>query len=62
MSAFRFFHYPLENGFWTVWILFCSIFVLIGLGMTYSTLRAMNKDRRIEGNEMKYRFAHIARA
>ncbi len=51
MSAIRFFHFLLENGFRTVWILFCSIFVLIGLGMTFSTLRAMNKDRRIEGNE-----------
>ncbi len=51
MSAFRLFHFLLENGFRTVWILFCSIFILIGLGMTFSTLRAMNKDRRIEGNE-----------
>lgn len=45
------FHFLLANGFRTIWIMFCSLFVLIGLGMTLSTLRAMKKDRRIEGNE-----------
>lgn len=41
----------MANGFRTFWIMFSSIFVFAGLGMSYSTLKGMRKDRRIEGNE-----------
>ncbi len=44
-------NFLLTNGFRTIWILFCSLFAVIGLGMTFSTLRSMKKDQRIEGNE-----------
>ncbi|MES2982665.1 MAG: hypothetical protein V4727_10155 [Verrucomicrobiota bacterium] len=50
-GAFLWFHYLLANGFRTIWILFCSMFAVIGVGMTFSTLRSMKKDQRIEGNE-----------
>jgi hypothetical protein len=39
------------NGFRAIWLLFCSFFALIGIGMTVSTVRAMNRDLRIEGND-----------
>lgn len=50
-KAFSWVSFLFANGFRTIWILFCSIFAFIGIGMTYSTLRAIKKDRRIEGNE-----------
>lgn len=45
------FHSLLANGFRTIWTLFSSLFAVLGVGMTISTLRSMKKDRRIEGNE-----------
>ena len=50
-GAFEWFFFLMANGFRTVWTLFSSVFAVIGIGMTYSTIRTMGKDRRIEGNE-----------
>lgn len=41
-----------SNGFRTVWTLFSSFCALLGLGMTFTTLRAMKQDCRIEGTEV----------
>jgi uncharacterized membrane protein len=52
-GGFEWFFFLMANGFRTFWILFCSVFAVIGIGMTCSTLRARGKDRRIEGDEEK---------
>jgi hypothetical protein len=39
------------NGFRTIWTLFSSLCAMLGLGMTYSTFRAMGRDQRIEADE-----------
>ena len=50
-GAFAWFIFLFENGFRTIWTLISSVFAILGIGMTISTLRAMGKDRCIEGNE-----------
>ena len=50
-GAITWIHSLLANGFRTVWTLISSVFAVIGLGMTFSTLREMNKDRRVVGSE-----------
>lgn len=50
-GAFGWFDFLFANLGRTAWTLFSSVFAVIGVGMTYSTLRGMRKDRRIEGNE-----------
>lgn len=44
-------HFLFSNGFRTVWTLISSIFAVAGIWMTFSTLKGMGKDRRIEGSE-----------
>ncbi|MFK7851025.1 MAG: hypothetical protein AB8D78_08615 [Akkermansiaceae bacterium] len=39
------------DGFRTVWILFSSVFAIIGISMSVWVIRRRNKDLRIEGNE-----------
>lgn len=38
------------NGFRTFWILFSSVFAVIGVSVTVAALRGMGSERRIEGN------------
>ena len=49
-SFFRWLAFLLDNGFRTVWTLFSAVCAIIGIGMLYSTFRAMGRDQRIEGD------------
>ena len=42
-----------SNGFKGMWILFTSIFVIIGFAVFVGSIRGLGKDRRIEGNSVE---------
>ncbi len=48
--VFDFVFFLFSNGFKGFWILFTSIFVVIGIATFVASLRGLGKDRRIEGN------------
>ena len=50
----------LSDGFRTVWILFSSVFAVIGTVVLISTLKRMGKDLRIEGNAAQISFEKLS--